>query len=424
MTIVLRAYQRDLLERLEHEAGSGRMLISAPTGVGVSTVLVEFVARTVANGGSVVVIVSAQMLVEQWIDRLQTAGVDTVKDFRSTSNAVEALGKADPRGFTEPGVIVTTAQVLRHGAGRHATTLLTPNLLVLERLPVLHEDAPDESIVELTTRSERVIAVVSGPIGKPWLDANLVYRLSFADAIRQGLFPWSLQWVTYQTPRSEFEAHDAAERLLRRIGFGPVTNVSSRPALHTRLVRLANSLGGDNGDITRSDPVGDTSREVWEVIDRIEALEIDTRLEVAVRLARSAVESGHPVHVATEGADETEYIAGRLSVSGVDAVALSGSTSHSVRQSAMDHFSSGAVLVSPTALLRGWEAPERTQQIWWSAPRSRQDAETRMARLRVGGTAVAVMGEPPLRDDRRLLRIIRELEEDVRREEPRPDEAE
>lgn len=152
---------------------------------------------------------------------------------------------------------------------------------------------------------------------------------------------------------------------------------------------------------------------MWNVLDRLESLEDDTRLQVLVDLAARAQEKGRPVLVVTDRVDEAEYVAGRLRATGLQVAVLSGSTEPSERQRGAAGLERGSVVVA-TRLIYDWmEPPGKTEQIWWTPPRTIPDALQRIARSAGGGRIIALVADPPLPDDGALLRLLDRVRDQV-----------
>jgi hypothetical protein len=76
------------------------------------------------------------------------------------------------------------------------------------------------------------------------------------------------------------------------------------------------------------------------------------------------------------------------------------------RRQPVDDFRTGGVLVATRAMYEGLVLPG-SEEIWWSSPGNLPDAVERRTRSARGGRVIALVGDPPLADDRRLLDIIR-----------------
>jgi hypothetical protein len=390
--------------------------------------LVQLAADMAHQGEVVVVVVPSRVLVEQWTERLRAAGVPRVSELRKATEAVVALDDAERRAAVSPGVVVANIHVLRHGAGRRAGALLSPSLLIVERPPInvragagAEPSAFDAPIAELAARAQRTVVATNLPSEVPWLRPTETLQISLAEALEER--PTGLQFVLARhivTP-DEADVYDQAQQLISEVGGTLPIRASTRPAMHGTLMRLAARLSGEaleepeDVDGAFDEAARPAARpglldDIWKVLDRLEGLEGDSRLELLIDVVSTALEARRPVMIVTDRVDEVEYVAGRLRDLSASVSAVTGSTEHSDRRRVAEHFAAGTVIAATRAAFDWLEQPADTEQVWWSPPRTIADAVQRVTRSGEGGRIVAIIAEPPQAEDRRLLGLLERLQ--------------
>ena len=417
---VLRPHQTKLLEQLTQDPARRRALIVAPPGMGITTVLVDIAVRSVSQGETVLIVTANRTLAEQWLRVLGGAGVENLTNLRTAESAILAMDKPDGPAWGElPGALISTIQVLSRGPGRRLAADLSPSLLIVDGVPPsARTDGPwRHTLSELIAHSARAI-VTSESIGQwPELDAFEVFQITLADALEANTV-LTLAIAKYRTPPDEREVLNDAVTVIQQLT-GPLSKASTRPAIHGTLLRLASRSANESPDQdaieslagvapATSTPAG-TVEVVWSILDRIEQLGEDLRLRRLTQVVGEASLLG-PVIVVTDRVDELEYVASHLrAIAEVDTV--SGSTTNDDRERTLE-LRTGRVVVATSATLRGFELQAGTRQVWWTTPRSLLEATLRLSRVRGGGICIALMSEPPMPADDRLLDIITQLRDE------------
>jgi hypothetical protein len=428
MTADLLPYQADLLNRLS-TGTEARVVISAPAGVGISTVLVQVVAAAAEESGPVVVVVPRRDLLEQWSTRLRNEGVEDVDELRRASEALIGLERSDDLARSQPRVLLTTAQALWHGAGQKVASQLRPSLLIIELPPgsvnVVSQSEPmsrfESLAADLAERSQRVIVTTSTAATLPWLDSAETLTISLTEALSQRPSRAPIVLVRYAISNGERDIFERVQALFEATGAGRLVPASTRPAVYGTLTRLATRLSGEavsegeelDAELIEQNkvrPSPDLLDETWGLIDSLELLGDDARLAAVLDLANQAFVEGRPVLIITDRVDETEYVAARLRDRGAEVGALSASKEFTERRRLTEHFRSGTALVASREISETLQRPPGTEEIWWSPPRTLADVAQRVTRAAEHGRLVALIAVPPLPDDQRLLRILRRLE--------------
>ncbi len=108
-----------------------RMVVSAPVGTGLGTIVQELIQRQVRTGGVTVMVIPQLALLEQWRARLQDANLP-VTALNGNSDLLLLLDRLDGRLSDTSNVLLLTTQLLVFRGAGAGLTALRPALLVLD----------------------------------------------------------------------------------------------------------------------------------------------------------------------------------------------------------------------------------------------------------------------------------------------------
>ncbi|MFC4148669.1 hypothetical protein ACFO0M_20640 [Micromonospora mangrovi] len=265
--------------------------------------MAEFAARSAASG-FVVVVSSRRALLEQWAFVLESRNAAPVRLLKPDL-ALELANRlpAEPHR----GIFLTTVLDIRRGPVRIALKSLPLALAVLDAGP-----RPDSSttpaVLDIVEQARQTIVVDQEPgQGLPtWLHHPTLVELTLDEAITMSgdrhpdpeTYPVSLS----PAERSLFE--QAARLLDKR------NSTRSRPAVHSALMRLISTHGTSHGDMNDIDMA-------WNLVDSLEALGPDPRLEAMTETVLQRHRSGPVIVVTGPLRAEVEYVRDHLAAHGV-----------------------------------------------------------------------------------------------------------
>jgi hypothetical protein len=419
VTNELLPFQQDLADKLGSGAGGSRILVRAPGGVGIAEAAATAASRAAATDQLVVIVVPGQAHVEKWGRRLRAAGVESVLELSKAREAVIALDKADGRSLASHGAIVATSQLFRSGAGRRTAASLKPALLIIEQPPlnVAGESKTEELHSELVSYSLRSVVLTYTGATFGWYGPTETLDVTLTEALLLRPQDNEFSLAHYGVEPEETALLQQARDVVLGAGGSQLRSADlSRPALHGMLLRLATELSGESlatetSELaeSRNEPSEALIDEVWQLLDRVESLGTDPRLELLTLLVRGAVSEGRPVVIRTSRVDETEYVAGHLRDLNLDVRTLSGSTDPKERRRLSNQFGAGTVLVVTRAVFESIDLPDRCEDVWWTTPNSEADLVRHLTRAARGGRTVAMLADPPRPADIRFRDALESL---------------
>jgi hypothetical protein len=201
----------------------------------------------------------------------------------------------------------------------------------------------------------------------------------------------------------------------------------TRPAIHASILRLIGRLSGDqtyeleNGNeaITivgeaqvRGDVRSTVLQEAWAVIDSLEELGDDGRLDAIRNLVRRAAKERRMCIVTSELIVEADYVAAYLQSQGIPAFLLTAENSSVHWQHLEEALTERGVLVITNAAFDVLpDLPERAQVVWWSSPQTAAQSRRWLAFAASApqSTVIAITAQPPLPGEHELQTILNAL---------------
>jgi hypothetical protein len=404
-------FQQQLLERLEREPRSRAILLRAIPGTGLTEVVVRLVASAARRGESVVVVTDHRILVDEWTYRLAEAQAGSINSLTTSSDVLMELDRIQPiRGIS--GVLVASVQLLSQGAGRELADLLHPSLLIVDRMERLDSGFRRELIEPLASRSERVILLTHKPAAPEWFEPGETISVNLAEVLES--LP-AVEALYYRPSDHEDVVSGRALSLLSQAIGDFALSARTRAALHASVLRLIANLSGEFPDEVGNElkqaqksqgeenVQSELLQEAWAIVDSLEELDSDGRLEAAHTLVQRAAADHRLCIVTTELAAEADYVAGYLRSNAVPALQLSAASSHPDRQQVVATLVEGSVLVITNPIFGLLpDLPLRTQVVWWSPPRNSVQAQEWLALTTRAphSTVIAIVSQPPLPGDR------------------------
>jgi hypothetical protein len=440
----LAPHQQRLLRELTSDPSPETTLVRAPVGAGMTEVLIRVAGLAGAAGGLVVVVTNHQMVVEQWVDRLEAADLAhavVFPRFPRSSELLVALDETGDYGLPTAGVVLATVRRLAHGAARRAAGVLSPDLLIIDDVPAGLQNSPSREVIQaLVARSTKVVGALHTTTEVPdWLNASRIVDISLADVLRSASAGLELQIATYPIGPGELELFDRAISLVRQsVGNQLPYRVATRPALHRTLMRLAARLSGEDFEVSEvadADaeelsyrmPTPERGRQqvadnLWATADALEALGEDGRLALTTELVRTSIRDHRSVLITTDRVDEAEYVGAHLRAQELSVHVVSGNTVSSERRRMLDRLAPGEVLVATQLVQQGFELPPGTTSIWWSPPRTAVQAAQQLGRGDQSTRTIAILSDPPLPGDQVFRTAVLSAlinESDIRTSPPR-----
>lgn len=339
-----------------------RMVVSAPVGLGLGTVVQELVQRQVRTGGVTVMVMPQLALLEQWRARLQDADLP-VTALNGNSDLLLLLDRHDGQLPHSAGVLLLTTQLLAVRGEGPGLEALRPALLVLERAGVAAGTKTAQSLQKLADRADRVVVIDHTDTLDLPVEVDEAHHFSLRQAMAHTQSPIRVTLLHAHGPAADLRAE--AEMLL---GNSPLlAKDASLAELHSYISRrTAASETGPQGPHADLDSA--RLRKLNELLTRIEDQEDDPRARSAQQLVLRAQEEGRPCLVTTSKLVDAEYVASQLRAAGIHVELLTGATDSGRRPAAVEHFTQGGVLVATRAVLQGWSLPARTCHLLWSSP--------------------------------------------------------
>lgn len=350
------------------------------------------------------------------------AEADSVVPLATSSDVLMELDRlGSVRGTSR--ILIVTIQLMSQGAGRKLADALRPGLLIVDRMPRIGTGLRRELIRGLASRSASVIVLTD--TGKPewfqptesidWRPNVPLHSLS------------SVEILSYQPSDHEDIVYNRAIELLSNATGRLVPHPRTRPAIHASILRFIARLSGDNVNELEDDEEGVTNiketqvrgdvrptvlQEAWDVIDSLEGLGDDGRLEATHTLVRRASEEHRLCIVTTELAVEADYVAAYLQSRGAPVFLLTADNASVQWQRLQEALTERNVLVvTGTAFEHLSSLPESTQVVWWSSPRTASQVRRwlALAARAPQSTVMAIIAQPPLPGEQEVQTIINAL---------------
>ena len=420
----LMPHQKELLEHLVREPLPRTVLLRAAVGSGLTEVIVRLVASAARKGGPVVVVTDRSLLVEQWAYRLAEAQAGPLSPLMTSSDVLVELDLRQ-RAEEASRILVASRQRLSQGPGRRLAEALHPYLLIIDRMGGLHAGPRRELIEELAKRSESVILLTHTAAFPSWFRPDETINWTLRDVLGS-LSP--VETFPYQPSENEAIVLGHALSLLRRAIGDLALNVPTRPALHASILRLIavhsdeHSDQGYDGDEIEPSREGeslvqpDWLEEAWAVLDSLEDLDSDGRLEATHTIVQQAAEDHRQCVVTTELVSESDYVGGYLRSHSIPVIQLSLANPQMDQQQTLATLGEESVLVITNAALGSLtELPRRTQVVWWSPPRNAAQAQNwlELAAKAPDSAVTAVVSRPPLPGERDVEAMLGPLAHDA-----------
>ncbi len=339
-----------------------RMVVSAPVGTGLGTMVQELIQRQVRTGGVTVMVIPQLALLEQWRARLQDANLP-VTALNGNSDLLLLLDRLDGRLSDTSNVLLLTTQLLVFRGAGAGLTALRPALLVLDGAGITAYTKTAQAVQSLADRADRV--VVMDHLGRQELPIAVdeVHHFSLHQAFAQKQSQIRLTLLEADDPAASIRAE--AEMLL---GDSPLlARDASLAELHSYISRRTATANIDTDALAESLD-GTALRKLNALLSRIEDQEDDPRAHTAQQLILGAQQERRPCLITTSKVVDAEYVASKLRVAGLHVELLTGATDPGHRRAAVERFSEGGVLVTTRAMHQGWSLPPRTCHLLWSSP--------------------------------------------------------
>ncbi len=413
MTRDLLPHQRSVWQWLQAERPNNRLAIQAPPGMGLAAPIARHIGAQVTGGATVLVVTDARALAMQWANRLSSEIDESwVTVLWSSADVLLMLESQVPERQFGHQVVVATVQLLERGVGRRLAATLSPTLLVLDHVSGIDGRGPRAAVLDgLISRARRTLILFDPTSVFPLSGPTDLFVIGLPEALRsRGSLTLSVS--ACHLDGNELSVLNEVDGLLQDVNSharSPVT----RPAVHGALTRLIARLSDDEVPPPElKDRRSTRAAQVewaWDLIDRLEGLGEDPRLLVLEEAIAEAKSAGDPILVLCDGPEEVAYVAGYLKDRDLPADELSTTTDQIRRAYLLSGFDDERILVASIAALRGVELPSGTKQIWWSPPRSMEEAILRLLRTRDAAKAVAILADPPIESEDALRSIVQEI---------------
>jgi hypothetical protein len=415
-------HQQQLLEHLEREPRQPAVLLSAPPGAGLNAVVARFAVNSARRREPVVVITDRRVLVDQWAYQLTQAEADWVVRLTASSDVLMELDRM--QSAPSPSrILIVTIQLLSQGSGRKLAEALRPGVLIVDRISGLGSGLRRELIEGLALRSGSVI-VLTGATRPEWFRPTESIDWTLRDVLYS--LP-SVETLSYQPSDHENVVYDRVLELLSDATGDLRLRGLTRPAIHASILELIARLSGDqiyeleNGDEAlttageiqvRNDLRSTVLQEAWAVIDSLEELGDDGRLEATQNLVRRAAKERRLCIVTTELVVEADYVAAYLQSHGIPVFLLTAENLSVHWQHLQEALTERGVLVVTNAVFDLLPSlPARPQVIWWSSPQTPAQSRRWLAlAARVPqSTIIAIIAQPTLPGEQGLQTILNAL---------------
>jgi hypothetical protein len=296
---------------------------------------------------------------------------------------------------------------------------LHPYLLVIDRMSGLHAGSRRELIEELARRSDSTILLTHTAAFPSWFHPDETINWTLREVL--GSLP-PVDTFPYQPSENEATVFDHALSLLSRTIGDIALSIPTRPALHASILRMIGEHSGERpGQGYSSDEIEPPKRgesvarpawleEAWAVLDSLEDLDRDGRLEAAHTIVQQATENRRQCVVTTELVSETDYVGGYLRSHSIPVIQLSLEDPWIDRRQNLVTLGKEIVLVITNAALGSLpELPPRAQVVWWSPPRNTVQAQNwlELAAKAPDSAVTAVVSQPPLPGERDVGAMLR-----------------
>jgi hypothetical protein len=348
--------QVDLLERLADPEAPSRIVIQAVVGSGVGRVVTELLARD--KLGTTLVLTGTRALREQWGRRLQDEAGRRVTELAGAASALELI----EGGASRPGdVIVVSFDGLNSS--------LTSRALLDRHFDVVVIDNPTERLgrdLEKTLGGAvKAIVLQSTPVPGPWSD----WPSLTAAVPRVASDPVHITDVDCALGVEETDLIASASAFTMNNQTKHWNDgAETRPSLHQRLLRIVSAQSTEPGhDIDQQ--LDATTETAWTLLDRLEGMGPDPRLEALDRALSEAGRAQLTV-VTTASLADLEYVAGHLAEIGTERLRI--------WRRGDPMLPSGPGVASPSELLLATDSiygqvdewPEDVRIVWWTRPSS------------------------------------------------------
>jgi hypothetical protein len=348
--------QVHLLKRLTDPEAPPRIVIHAAVGSGVGRVVTQLLAQD--EMGTALILTGSRLLSEQWGRWLQEEAGRQVTELGGAAAALELI----ERGASRPGDVITVPFDVLESS-------LTIKALLGRHFDVVVIDNPIEWLGRF--------------LGTPLWDAGKVIVLQTAAV----LGPWS-DWpsLTTTVPRMESDPAHIADvnffleteetDLFATASAFTMNNptkrwndgAETRPSLHQRLLRIVSTQSTDPGPAI-DQQLDATTETAWTLLDRLEGMGPDPRLEALDR-ALSEAGRGQLTVVTTASLANLEYVAGHLAEIGTERLQI-WSRGDPMLPSGPGVASPRELLLATDSIYREVEEwPEDVRIVWWTRPSS------------------------------------------------------
>lgn len=292
--------------------------------------------------------------------------------------------------FGEPGVYVAVAGLIA-GPALDVSLSTSWSLVVFDSIVIGSSRAV---AVEAFLRAEsvaRVLIRAPSPRGIAADVPTIQWRHEdLRDAMGRRLFrDVKTRVATFRSDVDELALRrDVASMSERRASFGALfrASASSPAALEAALVRRASrgdSEEGASDESLRSSVLfSAVSADMAHLLDRVDELDRDSKLDAAVELVSHAVQDAARVVVLTVYVATARYLHAALADRGLDVVRMSGDVAlHELHARMRSFRERGGVLVATVSMLRGWELQDVDMVLHYDWPLSPADYYARVSRF-------------------------------------------
>jgi len=433
------ARRHDLFDHLRQNP---LCLVRSEVGTGITAAIARYVAEVAQQNEDqpVAVISYRRALVAQWTAELSKHSEGHVGAISSTADLIEVLDEQAP---LPAGVTVLYADLLTTSGTLELLTKRPLKLLVIEDLQSANIRTAKRHLGDLVSWADQTVALIQDPLDIPgWASTFHVAELPGQPA------PPGPRRHVYKVTERECSIFRDAEWAIEQ-ATSMLSWASSWPVLHDSLLRLTETLdreipasdlietlsGKDSPywetftdvepnpeyepaqdpdpggplqprspvlDFDTSYGIEDGSAWIWAVIDQVERVGHDQRLDAVLEVIADA--NSRPCVVSVANQIEAHYIAGFLTDAAYDNVLVldppKAAAVFSEAQSDLPEFT-----ITTFRLLQGVELPADSVHLIWSV----EDPEVPelMTMLHRGGETVLLVSDPALPPDERIAQSLR-----------------